>query len=75
MNELPERIEKLEMSQAFTERQAETVAAELLRAFREIERLSKRLELLELRLRRLNSSDSPGPIPPADDQERPSLDW
>lgn len=55
-----DRIGKLEEAHAFAERNAEQLNAELLRAFREIERLRARLADLEGRLVRLAEQEFDG---------------
>lgn len=50
MDELQQRITKLEEAHAFTDHTAEQLHAEVLRAFEAIEKLRHRLDALERRL-------------------------
>ncbi|MDX2116174.1 MAG: SlyX family protein [Planctomycetota bacterium] len=71
MDELRERLLKLEEAQAFAEHSADQVSAELLRAFEQIERLARRLDRLEQRIVELAEQEDPeAPAPdPLDDSE------
>lgn len=50
MNQPDDRLLRIEEAQAFTERTLDQLHEELLRAFRELDGLSKRIERLERRL-------------------------
>lgn len=59
MDQLDKRIDRLEEMHAFTERTAEELSAELVRAYEKIERLATRLAALEKRLGSIESSPNP----------------
>lgn len=56
MSEHDDRILRIEEAQAFTERTLDQLHEELLRAFRDIDALSKRIERLERRLTTVEES-------------------
>jgi uncharacterized coiled-coil protein SlyX len=53
--QLDERVVRLEEKHAFAERTSEELSAELVRAYEQIERLAKRLAILEARLGTLDA--------------------
>lgn len=60
MDEPPRQLEKLEEAIAFTERAAEQLSEQIVRAFAEIERLNKRLAAIESRVGSLEQPSEPG---------------
>jgi uncharacterized coiled-coil protein SlyX len=61
MEDLRQRIERLEDSLAFTEREKEQLSEQLLKAYEQIQRLARRLDALE---GRLGSIEQGGEDPP-----------
>jgi uncharacterized coiled-coil protein SlyX len=58
VDQLDRRVVRLEEKHAFTERTAEELSAELVRAYEQIERLAHRLSVLEGRLGKIDSVEA-----------------